>query len=265
MSSSGQALRIIVLGSGTSVGVPMVGCRCRVCTSADPRDKRMRPSVLVQYGGRNVLVDATPDFRSQALRAGIEHLDAILFTHGHADHLLGLDDVRPINILRKVTIPVYGSMETIKAINRVFSYAFDGVPRESSSPRLDIHTIDGEPFNLFGLRITPVPVWHGKMPIYGYRFGNAAYITDQSDIPAESMDKLRGLDVLFLDALRNRPHPTHSTVEQALGYVRELAPARTYFTHMCHDLLHEEAERALPPHVRLAYDTLEVTVRGEAG
>ena len=261
--SSREPLRIIVLGSGTSVGVPMVGCRCRVCTSEDPRDKRMRPSILVQYGGRTVLVDATPDFRSQALRAGIEHLDAVLFTHGHADHLLGLDDVRPINILRKVTIPVYASAETVAAIQRVFSYAFDGKVKESSSPLVDMHTLDGEPFDLFGLEVTPIPVWHGKMPIYGYRFGNAAYITDQSDIPPESMEKLRGLDVLFLDALRHRPHATHSTVEQALGFVGKIS-ASSYFTHMCHDLLHEEAERTLPAHVRLAYDTLEINVGGEA-
>ena len=264
MSPSGEPLRIVVLGSGTSVGVPMVGCRCRVCTSDDPRDKRMRPSILLQYAGRNVLIDATPDFRSQALRAGIEHLDASLFTHGHADHLLGLDDVRPINILRKVTIPVYASPESVAAIQRCFSYAFDGEEKESSSPRLAIHALDGEPFDLFGLQVSPVPVWHGKMPIYGYRFGNAAYLTDLSDIPAASMDKLRGLDVLFLDALRHKPHPTHSTVEHALCYVEQLSPARAYFTHMCHDLSHAETESALPPHVRLAYDTLEITVGGEA-
>ena len=238
----------------------MVGCQCRVCTSDDPRDKRLRPSVLLQYAGRNVLIDTTPDFRTQALRAGINHLDAILFTHAHADHLLGLDDVRPFNMLHKVTIPIYGSPETVAAVRRCFAYIFDGTEKESSIPRLEIHTLDGSPFDLFGLEITPIPVLHGKATIHGFRFGSAAYITDQSDIPAESMEKLRGLDVLFLDALRHRFHPTHSTVEHALGYVEKLAPARAYLTHICHDLPHELTQSALPPHVRLAYDTLEITV-----
>jgi len=220
----------------------------------------MRPSILLRYSGRSVLVDATPDFRSQALRAGIEHLDAILLTHGHADHVLGLDDVRPLNALRKAVIPVYGAAEAIGAIRRVFAYAFDGEAKESSIPLLDLRLVDGQPFDLFGLTVTPIPVWHGRMLIFGFRFGGAAYITDQSDIPPESMEKLRGLDVLFVDALRHKPHPTHSTVEHALHLAEQLAPARAYFTHMCHDLMHEETERALPGHVRLAYDGLEITV-----
>ena len=216
--------------------------------------------MLLQYGGRNVVIDTTPDFRFQALRAGIEHLDAVLFTHPHADHLLGLDDVRPFNMLLKTTIPIYGSPETIASIKRCFAYIFDGAEKESSIPHLDVHTLDGAPFDLFGLRITPVPVLHGKATIYGFRFGDAAYITDQSDIPAESMEMLRGLDVLFLDALRHRPHPTHSTVAHALGFVEKLSPSRAYFTHICHDLPHEATQAALPPRVRLAYDTLEITV-----
>lgn len=256
-------LRIVVLGSGTSVGIPMVGCRCAVCRSGDPRDQRLRPSILLRYAGRNVVVDTTPDFRSQALRAGIETLDAVLFTHGHADHLLGLDDVRPINMIRKVTIPVYASAETEAAIRRCFAYAFDGGEKESSTPKLEIRAVGGEPFDLFGLTVTPVPVWHGSLPIYGYRFGRAAaYLTDHSAIPPESMEKLRGLEVLFLDALRRQPHPTHTTLERALQLVDELAPRRAFFTHMCHDLGHAATERLLPPHVRLAYDTLEIDVEG---
>jgi phosphoribosyl 1,2-cyclic phosphate phosphodiesterase len=168
--------------------------------------------------------------------------------------------VRPFNMLHKVTIPVYGSPETIAAIIRCFVYVFDGTEKESSIPQLEVRTLDGSPFDLFGLEITPVPVLHGKATIHGFRFGRAAYITDQSDIPAESLEKLRGLDVLFLDALRHRFHPTHSTVEHALGYVEKLAPARAFFTHMCHDLPHQLTQSALPPHVRLAYDTLEITV-----
>ncbi len=240
----------------------MVGCRCEVCRSGDTRDRRLRPSVLLQYAGRNVVIDTTPDFRTQALRAGIDHLDAVLFTHAHADHVLGLDDVRPFNMLHKLTIPIYGSPDTVAAIRRCFVYIFDDTEKESSVPQLEVRSLDGSPFDLFGLEFTPVPVLHGKATIYGFRFGRAAYLTDQSSIPPRSMELLRGLDVLFLDALRHRLHPTHSTVEQALGYVKELAPARAFFTHMCHDLPHALTESTLPPHVRLAYDTLEITVGG---
>lgn len=261
MPSNSDSLRIIVLGSGTSVGVPTIGCHCEVCRSLDPRDNRLRPSILVQYDGRNVLVDTTPDFRFQALRAGIDRLDAILFTHAHADHLMGLDDVRPINAHQRAPIPLYGSPDTIASIKRCFGYAFDGKQTESSIPKLVIHELDGKPFDLFGLRITPIPVMHGDRQIYGFRFDDcAAYLTDQSDIPAESIEKLRGLDVLFLDALRHRLHRTHSTVERALQFVAEIAPRRAYFTHICHDLAHEITESTLPPHVRLAYDTLDLTI-----
>jgi phosphoribosyl 1,2-cyclic phosphate phosphodiesterase len=264
MAASGAAITITVLGSGTSVGVPTVGCHCAVCQSTDPRDTRLRPSVLVSYGGRNVLIDTTPDLRQQALRAGIEHLDAIVFTHAHADHLMGLDDVRPFNYRQKEPIPVYGSAETMAAIRRVFEYIFAEGKKESSVPRLELRALDGAPFDVLGLEFVPVPVRHGRATIYGYRFGAAAYLTDHSSIPEESAEKLRGLDVLFLDALRHRPHPTHTTVARALEHVRELAPRRAFFTHICHDLGHAETEARLPENVRLAYDGLEIAVGGEA-
>lgn len=264
MSSAGP-LRITVLGSGTSVGVPTVGCHCDVCRSGDPRDKRLRPSVLLSYYGRSVLVDTTPDFRSQALRAGIERLDAVLFTHWHADHIMGLDDVRPYNFRQKGSIPIYGSPETLEAIRRCFSYIFTPRANQSSIPKLELNVLDGSPFTLFGMEFIPIPVIHGRTRIYGFRFGAAAYLTDHSDIPEESMEKLKGLDVLFLDALRHRPHPTHSTVERSLRTVEELAPARAFFTHICHDLPHAETESALPPGVRLAYDGLQIIVGDHAG
>lgn len=255
--------KITVLGSGTSVGVPTVGCRCDVCTSPDPRDNRLRPSILVSYDDRNVLIDTTPDFRAQALRAGLQRLDAVVFTHSHADHIMGLDDVRPFNFRQKERIPIYAAPETMANIHRCFQYIFDGARKESNVPQLDSRLLDGAAFDLFGLEFTPVPILHGSQAIYGFRFGSAAYLTDHSEIPESSMELLRGLDVLFLDALRYKPHPTHSTVDRSIATVEKLAPRRAYFTHICHDLRHARAESLLPPHVRLAYDGLELMVGTE--
>jgi phosphoribosyl 1,2-cyclic phosphate phosphodiesterase len=252
--------KITVLGSGTSVGVPTVGCHCAVCTSTDPRDNRLRPSILVSYEDRNVLIDTTPDFRAQALRARIEHVDAVLFTHSHADHILGLDDLRPYNFRQKERIPIYAAPDTMETIRRVYQYIFDGVKRESNVPQLITHLIDGSPLDLFGSEFRPVPILHGRTPIYGYRFGAAAYLTDHSEIPESSMELLCGLDVLFLDALRYKPHPTHSTVDRSLHTVEKLKPRRAFFTHISHDLAHERAESLLPPNVKLAYDGLEILV-----
>jgi phosphoribosyl 1,2-cyclic phosphate phosphodiesterase len=256
-------LRITVLGSGTSVGVPTPGCHCAVCTSQDPRDNRLRPSVLLQYAGHNVVIDTTPDFRTQVLRAKVDRLDAVLFTHSHADHIMGLDDVRPFNFRQQTCIPIFASADTMSAIQRCFQYIFDDEGRQSSVPQLETHTLNGGSFELFGQEFMPVRLLHGRSSIFGFRFGRAAYLTDHSDIPEESMEQLRGLDVLFLDALRHKPHPTHSTVEHSIRTVEQLAPRRAFFTHICHDLPHRETESALPPHIRLAYDGLEITVGGE--
>jgi phosphoribosyl 1,2-cyclic phosphate phosphodiesterase len=252
--------KITVLGSGTSVGVPTIGCHCAVCTSDDPRDKRLRPSILITYDHHNILIDTTPDFRTQALRARMEHLDAVLFTHAHADHIMGLDDVRPFNFRRRTQIPIFAAEDTMAAIRRCFQYVFDGVKKESNIPQLEARLIDGTPFNLFGLEFLPIPIVHGRQTIYGYRFGAAAYLTDHSEIPESSMDQLRNLDVLFLDALRFKPHPTHSTVDRSVRTVEQLSPRRAYFTHICHDLAHERVESLLPPHIRLAYDGLEIEI-----
>ncbi len=256
-------LKITVLGSGTSVGVPTIGCHCSVCTSADPRDNRLRPSILVSYEGHNVLVDTTPDFRTQALRAAIGRVDAILFTHSHADHLMGLDDVRPFNFRQSGSIPIYAAPDTMAAIRRCFPYIFDEKERSTNIPKLDPRVLDGAAVDLFGLEFLPVPILHGPQTIYGFRFGAAAYLTDHSEIPEASMQLLHGLDVLFLDALRYKPHPTHSTVERSLKTVEALTPRRAFFTHICHDLGHARAESMLPENVRLAYDGLEILV-GEA-
>jgi len=259
MAGEGR-LTITVLGSGTSVGVPTIGCSCAVCRSTDPKDKRLRPSILVSYGGRNVVIDTTPDFRYQVLRAGVERLDAVIFTHAHADHIMGLDDVRPFNFRQRSAIPVYGSPATIDTVRRVFQYVFADMDHRSSVPHLETRPVGAAPFELLGLSFLPVPLLHGGSPVLGYRFGRAAYLTDHSEIPPESLEQLQGLDVLFLDALRHRPHPTHTTVARALEYVEELRPQRAFFTHICHDLPHRETEAALPDHVRLAYDGLEIRV-----
>ena len=251
---------LTVLGSGTSMGVPTIGCSCSVCRSANPHDKRTRPSVLVQYGGRNVVIDTTPDFRSQALRVDLRRLDAVLYTHAHADHILGLDDVRPFNFHQHTHIPIYGNRQTIETIQRVFPYVFDHSDPVSAIPLLQVNVLEG-PVELFGVVFTPVPVMHGDLEILGFRFGHAAYLTDFSLIPEASIPQLEELDLLFLDALRHKPHPTHCTVEQALAYVERLRPRRAFFTHICHDLDHDKTNAALPDHVRLSYDGLQLEVR----
>lgn len=251
---------ILVLGSGTSVGVPMVGCRCQVCTSPDPRDKRLRPSVLLRLGEHRILIDTAPDFRYQALRFALDRIDAILYTHSHADHILGLDDVRPFNFMQRGEIPIYASAESLHVIERTFQYVFDASPSQSSRPRLSLHCFENEPIYVAGFHIEPVRASHGKGVVYGFRFGDSAYMTDHSEIPPESLSRLAGLDVLFLDALRHNPHPTHSTVDASLKTVELLRPKRAFFTHISHDLLHASVEARLPPGVRLAYDGLEIPI-----
>ena len=247
-------MRVTLLGTGTSVGVPRIGCRCPVCQSGDERNKRLRCSILIETGDRRVLVDTTPDLRTQALRYDIRQLDAVLFTHGHADHLHGLDDVRCYCFDREDPLPCYADRLTLDRINRVFDYAFDS-PFPKSLPRLDLRLIDGE-LSLFGLEITPLTVFHGELPVLAFRIGTFAYVTDCNRIPPEAMSQLRNLDVLVLDALRHSEHPTHFNVEQALAVVDELAPVRTYFTHIAHDLDHEATNADLPDGVELAYDGL---------
>ena len=207
-------MRVRVLGSGTSMGVPTLGCHCAVCESKDAYDKRLRPSLLLSRGEQNVVIDTTPDFRTQALRAGLDRLDAVVLTHGHADHILGFDDLRPYNFRQRAPMPVYGTEETFRIVRRMFAYAFDEKPTLSSIPSVQLHVVKG-PFELLGTTFVPVPLLHGEMEVLGYRFGRAAYLTDFSKLPEESAALLEGLDDLILDALRDVPHPMHMTVEQS--------------------------------------------------
>ena len=249
---------LTVLGSGTSMGVPTIGCDCAVCRSHDPRDRRTRPSVLVEYGGHAVLIDTTPDFREQALRENIQRLDAVLYTHTHADHILGIDDLRPLSFRHKPNrLPLYAQPDAAEFIRNMFRYIFDANYKFGGLPQVEMNAIEG-PVDLFGARFEPITLIHGDAEIWGFRFGSAAYLTDHSEIPEASLAKLGDLDVLFLDALRRKPHPTHSTVETSLQIVERLKPKRAFFTHICHDLPHEETNASLPENVRLSYDGMKL-------
>jgi phosphoribosyl 1,2-cyclic phosphate phosphodiesterase len=255
------------LGSGTSMGVPTLGCECAVCASAtspggDPRNRRTRPSVLISWEGHNVVIDTGPDFHAQAIRAGIRRLDAVLYTHGHADHVLGMDDLRPLSFHNAGNLPLYADEPTASTIERIFDYTFRTHDRYATSARVVLHRLSSEPgaaITLFGARFLRVPVAHGRQTITGYRFGAAAYLTDLSDIPPESIPLLADLDILILDALRREPHPTHSSLANSIALVELLKPRRAFFTHMSHDLDHETTNASLPPHIRLAYDGLQLT------
>ncbi len=247
---------LTVLGSGTSMGVPTIGCPCSVCQSTDPMDKRTRPSVMVSYGDRVVLIDTTPDFRVQAIREGIRKVDAVIYTHGHADHILGLDDLRPLTFWSG-DILLYADAPTLARLTEIFGYIFSGEYRFGGSSTLKLIEMNGM-LDLFGATFHPVKVKHGDADILAFRFGDAAYVTDFSEIPPESLAELQGLDVLFLDALRHKPHPTHSSLSNSIALVEQLKPKRAYFTHISHDLPHQATNATLPPNVRLSHDGMKL-------
>lgn len=255
---SGSALRVTVLGSGTSHGVPMIACTCEVCTSSDPRDHRTRPSIMISFDDACLLVDTSPELRLQCLANRVARVDAVLYTHHHIDHVAGLDDLRRFNWIQDQAIPCYGQAATLERLRSMFAYVFDpDMEYPSAIPRLSLTEIRG-PFEFAGRTITPIPLLHGSMPVLGFRVGDFAYCTDVSTIPDESWPLLAGLDTLILDALRKRPHPTHFNLEQAVDHARRIGARRTWFTHIAHELPHEETNRALPPGMALAHDGLVI-------
>jgi len=255
--------RIVVLGSGTSHGVPMIGCQCPVCTSSDSRDKRTRTSAVLQTAGHSFLIDTTPELRMQCLACNITRVDAVLYTHSHADHVAGLDDLRRFNALQKTAIPCYGNAHTLHDLHRMFSYAFKDMPDyPSAKPHLDTIEVDG-PFELLGVRVVPIPLFHGKLPVLGFRIGSFAYCTDCSCIPEESMALLQGLQVLILDGLRRRPHPTHFNLEQAVEAARQIGAGQTFFTHIAHELGHKATNAELPAGMALAHDGQVIEIKDE--
>ena len=248
-------MRITFLGTGTSVGVPAIGCECDTCLSDDPRDKRLRTSVLIEHDGRSFLIDASTDFRQQALRIGLKRLDAILFTHSHADHCFGLDDARPL-MFRTGAIDCFATEVTWQGLRRIYAYAFEPAPYPGV-PRITPHTIHS-PFNLFGLDVEPLAVVHGRLEVTAFRINNFAYVTDCNLIPDQTCARLKGLDLLVIDALRFKSHPTHMTLDQSLGYIERLRPRRALLTHISHDIKHDETSGHLPKGVEIAYDGLIV-------
>lgn len=251
-------MRVTFLGTGTSTGVPVVGCRCDVCTSEDPRNQRLRQSAKVEMRGKHFLIDTTPDLRLQLLRSPIPRLDFLLYTHSHADHLMGLDDVRPFNFRQRETIHAFASPMTAAGIRRAFSYIWSDSQVGGGKPQIELHEVTG-PFSHDGIDVIPIPVRHGDWTILGYRIGPFAYITDTNGIPDESLALLEGVDTLALDGLRpSRVHPTHFTIEEAVTAAQRIAARMTYIIHVAHEVDHETVDATLPENIRLAWDGLEL-------
>jgi len=250
-----MSFRVTMLGSGTSTGVPVIGCDCAVCRSSNPKNKRWRVGLKLEIGDKIALVDTPTDLRAQGLRFGLPRVDAVLFTHAHADHVFGLDDVRIFNFRQRTAIPCYGSEATLARIRQMFAYVFEAGQEGGGKPQLELIPVEA-PFELLGLTVVPVPVWHGSLAVYGYRIGSFAYVTDTNRIPDDSFRLLAGVETLILDALRYRPHPTHFSFEEALAAAARIGARRTIFTHITHEVDHDSLAMQLPPGVELGYDGL---------
>jgi phosphoribosyl 1,2-cyclic phosphate phosphodiesterase len=250
-------MKVTILGTGTSQGIPVIGCTCRTCHSTNTKDNRLRTSALIEVDGQNILIDTSADFRQQMLMNHKDDVDAVLFTHHHIDHIAGLDDLRQINQQKDKFIELYGNSLTIDELSVTFRYVFDErLIEHKAVPLVHMHKIENKPFKIKDTEIIPIEVIHGRLPIYGYRIKNFAYITDASLIPESEEHKLYGLDVLVLNALRERPHPTHFTIEQATKLALKYGAKKAYFTHMTHEVFHDEVNEALPINIELGYDGL---------
>ncbi|WP_297573404.1 MBL fold metallo-hydrolase [uncultured Deefgea sp.] len=254
------AVETILLGVGSSGGSPALGCSCPTCSSSDPKNTRSRASAVIRAGGQTFLIDTGPDLRSQALREQILHVDAVLYTHPHADHLNGIDDLRAFCWLQKAALPVYGNRLMLGHIRERFPYTLFKPNEFWDKPVLTIHEVDAEPFQVGAVTIQPIPLIHGKWPILGWRIGNVAYLTDVSEIPPESEALLQNLDLLFLDCLRHKAHPTHLSVEQALQVAAKIAAKRTVFIHMTHELEYHALTATLPAGIEVGYDGQRITI-----
>jgi phosphoribosyl 1,2-cyclic phosphate phosphodiesterase len=256
-------IQLLLLGTGTSAGVPMIGCHCDVCSSNDPRDHRDRPAAMVSYDGFNILIDTTPELRLQCIRHRVDMIEAVVYTHAHADHIMGMDDLRRFNAMKKGPIDIWADAATHEALGKCFYYAFEDPPAEIKifRPILNRRLIEG-PFQIAGRTWTPIPLIHGEQQILGFRIGHLAYCTDVSRIPDSSFGSLKDLDVLILDALQHRPHYTHFSLSQAIDAATWIGARLTLFTHIAHALGHEATNRTLPPNMRLGYDGERVTARG---
>ncbi|ALD20660.1 MBL fold metallo-hydrolase [Hymenobacter sp. DG25A] len=255
-------MQITFLGTGTSQGVPVIGCQCAVCRSVDYRDKRLRVSVHVQVGGKSIIIDSGPDFRQQALRARIDHLDALVFTHEHKDHTAGMDDIRAYNFRQQQDMPVYAEPRVLDQLRQEYAYIF-AEHKYPGVPQVKVHPIlsDTDSFWVEGIEVHPIRALHYKLPVLGFRIGSFTYLTDANHLSPESMERMRGSEVIVLNALRHEKHISHFTLQEAVDILTELAPARGYLTHISHQLgRHREVEAELPPFIRLAYDGLQVTV-----
>jgi phosphoribosyl 1,2-cyclic phosphate phosphodiesterase len=255
-------VRVTLLGTGTSTGVPVPTCTCATCRSDDPHDRRWRCSALIEWDGATVLIDTSTDLRAQALAHRIERIDAVLYTHAHADHVLGLDELRMFNWRQGGPVPAYGNPATLAAVARTFWYVFDEAPSEHTRPAIELRPVTG-PFELCGREVVPVPVIHGRLPILGYRLGRFAYLTDVSAIPDTSLPLLADLDVLVLSALRHRPHPAHLTIEAAVEQARAIGAGHTYLTHLSHEVHHATHAARLPAGIELAHDGLRIEVAND--